>query len=217
MTAMELGQEIKKRRNAHQWTLVELVERVERLGARMDTGNLSRIERGKQGCSDANLKAIATALGCSVTDLVSGAEAGEVQTPIGGRRIPLLDYVQAGRWTEAAGPFGNADDWLLGDKEISTSAFALKIRGDSMLPEFKEGDIVIVDASIEPLPGDFVVAKNERGEGTFKKFRPRGINDRGVQVFELVPLNTDYPSMRSDNEQIAIVGTMIEHRRYRRK
>jgi len=84
-----------------------------------------------------------------------------------------------------------------------------------MLPEFREGDMVIIDPAVEPSPGDYVVAQNDDNEATFKKFRPRGVNERGQQVFELVPLNEDYPSLRSDCVSIRIIGTMVEHRRYR--
>lgn len=85
-----------------------------------------------------------------------------------------------------------------------------------MLPDFRPGDRVLIDPEIAPSPGDFVVAKNGSNEATFKKYRPRGINERGDHVFELVPLNTDYETMRSDYTPIAIIGTMVEHRRYRK-
>lgn len=121
--------------------------------------------------------------------------------------------------SEAVDPYqvGDADDWLLTDLDLSSHAFALRIKGDSMLPEFREGDMVIIDPSVNPLPGDYVVAKNGENEATFKKYRPRGVNEQGLQVFELVPLNEDYPSMRSDITPIRIIGTMVEHRRYRKR
>lgn len=139
--------------------------------------------------------------------------------PIGGRSIPLINYVQAGAWTDVVDNYqpGDADEFLLTDLELSSNAFALEIKGDSMLPEFKPGDRVIIDPSVSPQPGDYVVAKNGEDEATFKKYRPRGVNERGDLVFELVPLNEDYPSMRSDVTPIRIVGTMVEHRKYRRR
>lgn len=186
-----------------------------------DNGNLSRLERGKQGYSDEMLRKIAQALGCSVADLFAGAEnaSNVTQVPLGTRRIPLVSYVQAGHMTEAVDSYvvGDASEWMLTDLELSVHAFALRIKGDSMLPEFREGDTVIIDPAVGPLPGDYVVAKNGDNEATFKKYRPRGINERGDQVFELVPLNEDYPSIRSDLSHVNIVGTMIEHRRYRKR
>lgn len=138
---------------------------------------------------------------------------------MGERRIPLISYVQAGHWTDVTDSYqpGAGDEYLLTDRDVSASTFALEIKGDSMLPEFKEGDRVIIDPNVAPQPGDFVVAKNGEGEATFKKYRPRGINERGDTIFELVPLNEDYPSLRSDVHPTHIVGTMVEHRKYRRR
>jgi len=46
----------------------------------------------------------------------------------------------------------------------------------------------------------------------------RGIDESGHEVFELVPLNNDYPVLRSDERHLIVIGTMIEHRRkFRRR
>lgn len=165
-------------------------------------------------------------VGCSASWLETGngpmslSESPNV-TPVEleAHRIPMISYVQAGVWTGTYDRYapGDADEWLLTDLELSDGSFALEIKGDSMLPEFKPGDRVIVDPVIAPQPGDYVVAKNGEEEATFKKYRPRGMNERGDVVFELVPLNDDYPSMRSDLAPIRIVGTMVEHRKYRKR
>ena len=138
---------------------------------------------------------------------------------VGRGKIPLIDYVRAGELAEIANPFpiGGAYDWLLTDLDLSDRAFALEIEGNSMEPEFKAGDRVIVDPSISPSPGDFVVAKNHDEKATFKKYRLRGIDETGKEVFELIPLNSDYPTLRSDEMPLRIIGTMMEHRKYRRR
>lgn len=142
-----------------------------------------------------------------------------VPAVIGTRRVPLISYVQAGCWTETTDPatVGDGFEYLLTDLELSGSAFALEIQGDSMLPEFRPGDRIIIDPEVCPNPGDFVVAKNGEEEATFKKYRPRGMTDRGGLIFELVPLNEDFAPLRSDQTPIRIVGTMVEHRKYRKR
>ncbi|MFZ2736648.1 MAG: XRE family transcriptional regulator [Burkholderiaceae bacterium] len=168
---------------------------------------------------------IEAATGVSAAWLVSGkgqmmAGTSNVHpAPIGARKIPLISYVQAGVWTPMADSLqsGDTNDFLLTDLDLSDNAFALEIKGESMLPDFKPGDRIIVDPQVQPYPGDFVVAKNGEDEATFKKYRPRGVSDLGVSIFELVPLNEDYPSMRSDQQPISIIGTMVEHRKYRRR
>lgn len=136
------------------------------------------------------------------------------------RPIPVISAIQAGRFKEISDPYppGAGFDVIYADADLSRWAFALEIEGESMLPEFRPGDRVIIDPEMAPRPGDFVAARNGREEATFKKYRPRGRNDRGDEVFELVPLNEDYPTLRSDVDTLQIIGVMVEHRkRYRRK
>lgn len=135
------------------------------------------------------------------------------------RRIPVISYIQAGDWREVVDCYTTGDGYaaIYTDLDVSRCAFALEIIGLSMFPQFEPGDRVIIDPEIVPQPGDFVAAKNDGHEATFKKYRPRGRNADGKEVFELVPLNDDFPTLRSDVEPIQIIGTMVEHRKYRRR
>lgn len=134
------------------------------------------------------------------------------------RRIPLLNYVQAGAFADPGQNFtGEEMEYLLTTLPMSDRSFALEIRGDSMLPEFRPGDFVFIDCELSARPGDYVVAKNSKEEATFKKYRLLRIAENGHEIFELVPLNPDFPTMRSDEHHISIIGVMMEHRKiYRR-
>ncbi|CAB3901631.1 LexA repressor [Achromobacter dolens] len=134
-----------------------------------------------------------------------------------GRRVPVINYVQAGQLTEMGAHFsGEAPEYLFTDIPLSERAFGLEIRGLSMAPQFAPGDKIIIDQEVVPRPGSFVVAMNGGEEATFKKYRPRGLDANGNDVFELVPLNEDFPSFYSDRQELVIIGTMVEHRRYYR-
>ena len=134
------------------------------------------------------------------------------------RGYPIISPVQAGMWREIVDTFprGGADEYIMANNSYGKHTFALRITGNSMEPEFKEGDVVVIDPDVAPNAGDYVVARNHEEAATFKKYRPRGINEAGQEVFELVPLNEDYAPMRSDLQTILIIGTMVEHTRYRR-
>jgi SOS-response transcriptional repressor LexA len=89
-----------------------------------------------------------------------------------GRPVPVIDYVTAGNWDTVTDPCpsGRGVDALMTERRISANTFALIVRGTSMEPEFREGDKVIIDLEVTPLPGDFVVAKlTEEEEATLKK------------------------------------------------
>jgi len=139
--------------------------------------------------------------------------------PIGARPIPVISSVQAGALADMENPYppGAGYAYEYSDQDLSAWAFALDVEGTSMMPEFRPGDRIIVDPEISPNPGDFVVAKNGSAQATFKKYRPRGIDAKGNELFELVPLNDDYASLRSDDHKLVVIGVMTEHRKkYRR-
>lgn len=131
--------------------------------------------------------------------------------PKNARTVPIISTVQAGNWREAVehGVLGYVMTFL----DLSEQIFALRVEGDSMEPDFKPGDTLIIDTLVSPRPGGYVVALNARGEASFKKYRPRGVDALGEEIFELVPLNPDYAPMHSDREQISIIGTVVEHHR----
>ncbi|WP_413732301.1 LexA family protein [Sodalis sp. RH20] len=146
-------------------------------------------------------------------------ESNVMPASLGTTSIPIISFVQAGAWSaesDARSLEGNVD-YILTDQKLSPSSFALRLKGRSMEPEFTEGDIIIVDPEIGPIPGDYVVAKNGSHEATFKKYRSRGIDAKGDEIFELVPLNPDFPTKSSQTESISIIGVMVEHRRFRRR
>ena len=190
----------------------------------LDSTYLSQLLNGHRNLGEKAARNLEAKLGWAphTMDRAANESSEEVdfhdRPPPGLRRVPRISFVQAGLWTEAVDAYapGAGDDCLLTQTDLGPHAFALTVRGESMEPEFKEGDTIIIDPDVKPSPGDFVVAKNTREEATFKKYRPRGVNELGEQVIELVPLNEDFPSLRSDYTPLLIIGTMMEHRRYRK-
>lgn len=212
-----IGQRIRELRKAQKRTLQDVGDLFG-----IKTSSVSNWETGKSTPTTEKLAKLARFFGTSVNDLISGTDAPHhvpaaifAPATMGGFRVPLISYVQAGSWTTAEDPYavGEAAEWLYTDQEVSPSAFALTIRGDSMAPEYLDGERIIVEPALAPVPGDVVIAKNGHEEATFKKYRPRGVNERGAEVFELVPLNPDFPTLYSDRQPIQIIGVVVEHRR----
>lgn len=129
------------------------------------------------------------------------------------RRIPLLDFVQAGLWREVVYDGLNPKGYSYTSYEGKRpeEVFSLHVEGLSMAPEFGEGDEIVVDPSIAPSPGDFVVAQNGNYETTFKKYRVTGYDEFGREIFELIPLNPDFPVLRSEIQPIGILGVVVAH------
>lgn len=169
---------------------------------------------GTRSMRHANLRKLAAAENVSVEQMLGRVIAPTVAT------VPVIDYVQAGNWREVVDAYqpGHGFDEIGVDRRIGQSAFALQIVGDSMEPDFREGDRIIVDPAVRPRPGDFVVAKvRPAEEATFKRYTTPKQTKRGRLVVELVPLNPAYPVLTMSGPDDEIVGTVVEHHRYFRR
>lgn len=137
------------------------------------------------------------------------------------RFIPLLNFVQAGEPTTVIDDYAKgagAREVQLDDvmaRECGQYTFALEISGKSMLPDFRDGDVVVIDPQQSWGPGDIVIAKlDSEDRATLKKYRARGQDANGNDVFDLVPLNEDYATVRVDRENPGrVIGPVVEHRR----
>lgn len=130
------------------------------------------------------------------------------------RPYPVISSVQAGLLTEVSDPYpvGAGYDVIYASTEWSDLTFGLDVEGPSMMPTYPEGTRLVVDPLVRPHPGDLVIAKNTQEEATFKKYRLVEIDKNGNEVFELIPLNPDFPTLRSDVHHLRIVGTVVEVR-----
>ena len=88
------------------------------------------------------------------------------------RRLPVIGYAEAGRdgyFDEAGFPAGSGWDDVLFPDIADPGAYALEISGDSMLPVWRHGDIIVVSPAAGCRRGDRVVAKLNSGEVTAKE------------------------------------------------
>ena len=99
-------------------------------------------------------------------------------------------------------------DMLKGDKQY----FGLKIKGNSMEPEYLDGDTIILEKTEDCESGDDAVVMVNGDDGTFKRVFK---NDNGII---LQPLNPAYAPLVFTNEDIEklpvrILGVVVEIRR----
>ena len=100
------------------------------------------------------------------------------------------------------------EDMLRGDKEY----FGLKIKGDSMYPEYLNGDIIILEKVADAESGSDCVVMVNGNEGTFKRIYK---TESGLI---LQPLNSSYEPLNFTKEDlerlpVKIIGKVVELRR----
>lgn len=172
-------------------------------------------ERDDYQPNGANLQVLSDALQCDPIWLMSGKRQHEQEViPRPGtfnvRKVPLISWVQAGAWTstERGVNEDDASEWVYTTAVVSSEAFALKVRGDSMTnpsgyPSIPEGAIIVVDPAvfdIQDLNGKIVVAHIDGGaEATLKKLVIDWPNTY------LVPLNPSYRPIECD-DRCRVVG-----------
>lgn len=104
-------------------------------------------------------------------------------------KVPLISWVQAGEFRDANDQFqpGYADNYVETTVTVGVHTFALRVKGDSMEPNFPDGVILIIEPDLDYQPGDYVIAKNGDHEATFKQLIKDGAD------WYLKPINNRYP------------------------
>jgi phage repressor protein C with HTH and peptisase S24 domain len=89
--------------------------------------------------------------------------------------------------THAGFPAGEGWDQIAFPEVADTHAYALKISGQSMLPAYRDGDVILVSPSAPVRRGDRVVVKTRDGEVMAKELKRRT-----PSAIELRSLNAEH-------------------------
>ena len=183
---MTIGNTIRKLRKAKGLTLNQLATLVE-----SDVGNLSRLERGQQGYTDATINKIAAALNVPVAALFTEDDAHrEAMLKLDWIPIKVVDdddpsmvripkvklRLSAGINGFEAEPerFDGSTtsvpaNWMERNGLTKDNLIAIRVRGESMEPSLYEDDLVVINiADKKPVDGS-VYAINYEGEPVVKR------------------------------------------------
>ena len=200
-----LGQRIKKLRTDRGLTQQELAD----LCGFSGRSTINRLEVGRNDINQNKLRILADALRVDVADILYTGmdESHNVQAT----KIPVLGSVKAGVPLEAITD-------ILGYEEIPKmwttqgSFFGLHIKGDSMMPYFMDGDVVIVKKQSEAENGDIVIALVNGNDACCKKYYR---NSNGVTLHSLNPAYEPmvFSPEEVDTLPVQVIGIVIELRR----
>ena len=193
-----LGDNIRKYRIIKHMTQLDLAKLLN-----VSDKTVSSWETGEKIPRMGNIEKIANCFGLNKTDLIEDTSKSRF-------KIPVLGKVIAGYPVEAV-------ENIIDYEEITSKMaslgeyFALQVKGDSMMPRFTEGDVVIVRKQDDVDNGDIAIMLVNGDEATIKK----------VQKFEggikLIPSNTAYDVITYPNEEqetlpVRCLGRVVELR-----
>jgi phage repressor protein C with HTH and peptisase S24 domain len=117
--------------------------------------------------------------------------APDMPLPVQRSSVPLLGFAQAGAggfFDDAGFPAGQGWDLVELPAGAREGAYALNVQGDSMLPLYRDGDVLIVEPGATVRRGDRVVVKTAGGEVMAKV-----LQRQTTRTLELLSVNPDHP------------------------
>jgi phage repressor protein C with HTH and peptisase S24 domain len=121
--------------------------------------------------------------------------------------LPLLGLARAGAdgFFDSAGfPAGHGWDELHLPAAGEDGTYALEVAGDSMLPLYRDGDIIVVSPTAQPRRGDRVVVRTRGGEVLVKI-----LHRQTAKTVELRSLNADHAPRNIELRDVVGMGRII--------
>jgi SOS-response transcriptional repressor LexA len=176
-------------------------------------------ENGLRTPGPEEIKQLANALEVPAAFLMClSDEKQENQTKKLSRLIPLFDHHQAcntADYFKELREHGELDNVILIAAstgllpELGADTFALKMSNDSMMPEFRPNDILVIDSSAAPEPGNYVAVKvSGKLEAIICQYKKLSYTS---SEFELLTLNDHWPNIKViDGVDVEIVGKVVQ-------
>jgi len=210
------GEVLREFRRAHKLTQVELANLLN-----IDRTYLARLETGDKVPSSRLQSDIKETISRYESDKRLASKLAErpmfsdhaLPARLKSRDIPVVSWAAAGKATDYQDLATQIDE-TVGSHVTDPNAFAVIIEGDSMEPEFKAGDRVVVAPNLEARNGDVVLAKLVKGGVLLKKFKRTGTNGTTIR---LRSENRDYEDMELAAEDLDFVYPVMEFKRLMRR
>lgn len=139
-----------------------------------------------------------------VTLLAAGADAVKAARSV---VIPLIGQAQAGNggyFDDAGYPVGEGWDEISFPGPSAESVMAIEVSGDSMLPLYRDGDVLLVDKNAQCRKGDRVVVRTRGGEVLAKV-----LQRQTAKSIDLLSLNPDHSNRSFAPSEIDWIGRIV--------
>lgn len=153
--------------------------------------------------STESIAKILEATGSSVDSFLALLEGGRPAS----KPLPLIGLAQAGNggyFGDGGFPVGTGWDEVSFPNVADEHSYALEISGDSMVPVYRDGDVIIVSPAAPIRRGDRVVVKTREGEVLAKELRRQTAKN-----IELKSLNPDHPDRAFGRDEIDWMARIV--------
>lgn len=160
----------------------------------------------KRWPSTESVSKVLAATGASLDEFVSLIVPKAKQAPPA-RAVPLLGLAQAGAegyFDDAGFPVGSGWEHVRLPTIDEDHAFALEVSGNSMLPLYRAGDILVLSPTAQVRKGDRVVVKTRGGEVMAKI-----LAKKTARKVELHSVNAAYPPRTLDAGDIDWMARIV--------
>jgi phage repressor protein C with HTH and peptisase S24 domain len=123
------------------------------------------------------------------------------------RAVPLIGFAEAGAggfFDDGGFPVGKGWDEIAFPAVSDEHAYALEISGDSMMPAYRDGDVIIVSPAAPIRRGDRVVVKTRKGEVMVKELKRRT-----SKSIELQSINAEHPDRNLAVSDVVWVARIV--------
>jgi phage repressor protein C with HTH and peptisase S24 domain len=153
-----------------------------------------------------SISSVLQASGASVDEFME-ILSGKKGAPPKRRVLPLIGFAKAGRggfFDDSGFPVGQGWDEVEVPGVTDTTAYALEITGDSMVPVYREGDTIIVSPGATIRKGDRVVVRTGDGQVMAKI-----LQKQSARTVELASFNPDHPMKTLDAKNVDWMARII--------
>ena len=161
--------------------------------------------------STESLAKVIEATGSSLDEFLALVEGKNttvpMATPARHRSVPLVGFAQAGAggfFDDAGFPAGHGWDLIELPAPAGRPSYALKVQGDSMLPLYRDGDVLIVEPGASVRKGDRVVVRTTGGEVMVKV-----LSHRNTGTVSLLSLNPEHPNREFPTHEVEWLARIV--------
>jgi phage repressor protein C with HTH and peptisase S24 domain len=137
---------------------------------------------------------------------VAPRPSGAFDIPKPTSKIPIISWAQAGPdgFFEDSFPAGAGFAEINRPFDVTDpNAYALIITGDSMMPKFEPGDVIVVSPNMGVRTGDYAVVRLKDGTVAAKRVREKNAH------FILESVNPEFPPVECQKEDVVFTHRIV--------